>query len=96
MSNHTLENIQAGLLQWCGKRLRAPVPVSLETKLLDGAYLDSLLIMDMVVSIEKQYGVAIDSSEISPRNFQCIKTIAALVASHNGNGQELTKTQVIA
>jgi acyl carrier protein len=53
---------------------------------LDSGYLDSLLVMDFVLCIEKQYGVAIDSSEISPRNFRSIQTLAALVASHNGYG----------
>ena len=86
MSGH-VEIIQNGLLQWCDKRLRTSAPLTAETNLLDSGYLDSLLVMDLVLLIEKQYGIAIDSSEISPRHFQSVKALAALVCSRNGNGQ---------
>ena len=88
MNSKSLQIIEEGLLEWCNNRLRSSVPITAETNLLDSGYLDSLLVMDVVLSIEKQYGVAIGSSEISPRHFRSVKTLAALVASHNGYGND--------
>jgi len=39
------------------------------------------MVMDLVTSIEKNYGFAIDHAEISPRHFRSVRTLAALVAS---------------
>jgi acyl carrier protein len=88
MNSKSIQTIEEGLLEWCNNRLRFSVPITAETNLLDSGYLDSLLVMDVVLSIEKQYGVAIDSSEISPRHFRSVKTLAALVASRNGYGND--------
>ena len=71
--------IEGRLLQWCNARLQLNVPITAETNLLDEGYLDSLLVMDMVVHIEKQYGVAIDSADISPQHFRSIRTLAMFV-----------------
>ena len=59
----------------------SPAPITAETNLLDEGYLDSLLVMAMVVYIEEQFGVTIDSTEISPRTFRSVRTLAALVAA---------------
>jgi len=83
----SLEGVQSGLLQWCNNRFRTSAPVTAETDLLDSGYLDSLVVMDLVLAIEKQFGVALDSSDISPRHFQSVKTLAAFVYSRNANGQ---------
>jgi acyl carrier protein len=88
----SLEAVQNGLLQWCNKRFSAPAPLSAETDLLDSGYLDSLVVMDLVLAIEKQFGVALDSSDISPRHFQSVKALAAFVYSRNGNGQGKNRT----
>jgi acyl carrier protein len=86
MNSKSIQTIEDGLLKWCNNRFRAPVPITAETDLLDSGYLDSLLVMDVVLSIEKQYGVALESTDISPRHFRSVKALAALVASHNGYG----------
>ena len=88
MNCKSIQTIEDGLLQWCNNRFRSPAPITAETNLLESGYLDSLLVMDVVLSIEKQYGVAIDSSEISPRHFRSVKTLAALVASHDEYGND--------
>jgi acyl carrier protein len=70
------------LLQWCNSRLRAQAVITAETDLLEGGYLDSLFVMDVVAHIEKHFGVAIDSAEISPRNFRSIRALAELVVGN--------------
>jgi acyl carrier protein len=67
------------LLRWCNNRLRLNSPITAETNLLDEGYLDSLLVMDMVVHVEQQYGVGIDSADISPQHFCSVRTLAAFV-----------------
>jgi acyl carrier protein len=86
MRGESIHTIQASLLQWCNNRLRARVPITADTDLIDSGYLDSILVMDVVLSIEKQYGVIIDSSEISPRHFRSVRTLAKFVASQSGCG----------
>jgi acyl carrier protein len=76
------------LLQWCNSRFRLPSPITAETDLLDGGYLDSLLVMALMVYIEEQFGVAIDSADISPQNLRSVRTLAALVAAQaTGEGE---------
>jgi len=76
-----VQRTEDALLQWCNSRLRLASPITAETNLLDEGYLDSLLVMAMVVYIEEQFGVMIDSTEISPRTFHSVRTLAALVAA---------------
>jgi acyl carrier protein len=71
--------IERGLLQWCNHRLQPDVPITAETNLLNEGYLDSLLVMDIVLQIEKQFGVTIDSADISPRHFRSIQRLARFV-----------------
>jgi acyl carrier protein len=75
------------LLHWCNDRLRLSSPIDAETDLLDGGYLDSLMVLAMMLFIEEQFGVAIDSGDISPQTFRSVRTVAALVAAQaNGRG----------
>jgi acyl carrier protein len=76
--------VEDALLHWCNDRLRLVAQISADTNLLDEGYLDSLLVMAMVVYIEEQFGVAIDSTQISPRTFRSVRSLAAFVASRSG------------
>ena len=78
--------IEDRLVQWCKGRLGAGTPVTAETDLLAEGLLDSLLVMDLVNSIEREYGVTIDNAEISPRNFRSVRALAALVRSRRAEG----------
>lgn len=73
--------VEAGLLQLCNSRLRPAVPITTETRLIEQGLLDSLLVMDLVSTIEKQFGVSLDNSAISPRNFRNVRALAAMVTS---------------
>jgi acyl carrier protein len=80
MAMHTQPMIEEGLMRWYKDRLRADDSLTVETDLLDAGYLDSLLIMDLVASVEKQYEISIDIEAISPHNFRSVRSLAALVA----------------
>jgi acyl carrier protein len=71
---------EAILLARCQERT-GDIPVTPETDLLEGGLLDSILVMDLVSSVEKQFAVTIGCGDISPRNFRSIRALAALVES---------------
>jgi acyl carrier protein len=81
--NDSLGDIENTLLQWCVRRAGHYATIGVDTDLLDEGLLDSLMVMDLVASIEKRYGLSIDHDEISPRNFRSVRSLAALVASRN-------------
>lgn len=70
------------LLRWCNNRIRTDRPITAETNLLDEGHLDSLFVMDLIVHIERQFGVVVDSREISPRNFRSVRTLTALITAN--------------
>lgn len=73
--------VEAGLLQLCNSRLRPKDPITTETRLLEQGLLDSLMVMDLVNSIEKQFDISIENAAISPRNFRNVRALAAMVTS---------------
>jgi acyl carrier protein len=84
----TPSQVEATLLELCGRRLPSDGSVTAETDLLDENLLDSLLVLDLVHGIEKRYGVAIADDDISPRNFRSLRTLAALVVARCGDGDK--------
>ncbi len=87
--NNSHEGLEQGLLRLCNTRLRPKAPITAETGLLEQGLLDSLLVMDLVNSIEKQFGISIENAEISPRNFRTVRALAVLVASRL-NGRKVS------
>ena len=83
--------IESHLLQWCNARLRPTMPIAVDTDLLGGGYLDSLLVMELAASLERQFGVTLENNEISPRNFRSVRALAALVASSHSRGRTVTE-----
>jgi acyl carrier protein len=79
--NETIHEIEETLLGWCVRRVGHYASITVETDLLNEGLLDSLMVMDLVTSIEKQYGFAIDHGEIAPRHFRSVRSLATLVAS---------------
>ncbi|TVS20274.1 MAG: acyl carrier protein [Planctomycetaceae bacterium] len=47
--------------------------------LLASGVLDSLLLIDLVLYIERVFGVTLDSNDVAPANFRTIETLAGLV-----------------
>jgi acyl carrier protein len=93
--NESIHEIEETLLKWCLRRVGHYASITVETDLLNEGLLDSLMVMDLVTSIEKHFGFAIHPGEIAPRHFRSVRSLAALVASHkadlgeNGNVKKL-------
>jgi len=51
--NETLTQIEETLLGWCARRVGHYVPVTVDTDLLNEGLLDSIMVMDLITSIEK-------------------------------------------
>lgn len=52
-----------------------------ETELQDSGIIDSLLMMDLLVFIEGQFGVRLEFQDLTPETFKTPATIARLVES---------------
>ncbi|MEM9412006.1 MAG: acyl carrier protein [Planctomycetota bacterium] len=53
--------------------------ISAATDLVEENYLDSLLLMDLVILIENEMGVALSGDEVAPEHFRTIHRLANLV-----------------
>ena len=47
--------------------------------LLASGVLDSLLLIDLVLYIERVFGVTLESNDVAPANFRTIETLAGVV-----------------
>jgi acyl carrier protein len=56
----------------------APDP---EESLFDSGYLDSFALTDMVAELEREFGVTIPDSDLSPRRFETIARIESYLES---------------
>jgi acyl carrier protein len=83
MNNELPQSIEDGLLQWYRRRVRASEQITVETDLLDAGYLDSLMLMELVASLEEQYGIAIGPEEMSPQHFRSIRSLASFVTKRS-------------
>ncbi len=58
-----------------------------DTELLKSRFINSLFALQIVMFVEKEFGVKLGRREISTENFHSINAIAELVESHlGGNG----------
>lgn len=63
--------------------LRVP---SAETDLFESGALDSLAFVDLLLRLEKEFGIATTVEELEIDNFRSIIRIAEFVMRRNGNG----------
>lgn len=49
------------------------------TDLVDNNFLDSLLLMDLVIFIENETGISLNGDDITPFNFRTISNLARLI-----------------
>ncbi len=68
----------AKVIQNVSRQEVAPDP---EESLFDSGYLDSFALTDMVTELEKEFGVSIPDSDLSPRRFETVAKIEAYLES---------------
>lgn len=75
----SVAEIRAELLDFLASRLPEESELDIETDLLTDELLDSLLIMDIVAHAEATHGATLINTDIAPRNFRTVGTIANLI-----------------
>ena len=69
------------VIQKVSRQEVAPDP---EESLFEAGYLDSFALTDMVTELEKEFGVSIPDSDLSPRRFETVAKIEAYLESLGG------------
>ena len=59
--------------------------ITIDDLLLEKGLLDSLGVLDVVTFLEEEFQVQIDDEELTPENFQSIRTIAEFVREKSKN-----------
>jgi acyl carrier protein len=60
-----------------------PVAPEPEDQLFEMGYLDSFVLTDLVMELEKQFGFRIPDSDLNPRRFESVERIEALLESRS-------------
>jgi len=53
-----------------------------EESLFDSGYLDSFALTDMVGEIEKEFGITVPDSDLTPRRFDSLARIESYIETH--------------
>lgn len=77
------QQMQADLLALVRSRGGDHAGVGVDSDLLDGGLLDSLLLTDLILHIEERYAVAFDAGDVSPANFRSVAAIVELVVGQS-------------
>jgi acyl carrier protein len=67
------------ILKKVSKNDVAPEP---EESLFDSGYLDSFALTDMVGEIEKEFGITVPDSDLTPRRFESLARIESYIETH--------------
>lgn len=75
--NHDIEGQLVDFVQ----TVTTDTSISADTDLLSADLLDSLLLMDLVIVIENEFGVTLAAEDIAPHNFRTLAKLAHIVQS---------------
>ena len=73
-----LQNRIVAIIQTVSKQ---PVNVGPDDSLFDSGLLDSFALPDMVTALEKEFGITVPDSDLTPRKFESIASIGRYVES---------------
>ena len=79
----TEERLRA-LLQKAG--VRDALGIGREVSLYDSGALDSFLLLEVLLALEKELGVRIDNRDVTPENLDSIERLEAFVARLQASG----------
>ena len=65
-----------------GLNIDVPAP---DTDLIDGGFLDSLALVELVFQLEQQFAIELPLDELDVENFRTVAQIAGLVESRAGD-----------
>lgn len=64
------------------KKTDIVIPEDTSENLLDSGVIDSFDIVDLIGSLEMQFGIVVDGDDIVPENFESVDAIAGLVGKY--------------
>ena len=73
-----LQNRIVAIIQTVSKQ---PVKVGPDESLFESGLLDSFALPDMVTALEKEFGITVPDSDLTPRKFESIASIGRYVES---------------
>jgi acyl carrier protein len=79
------DSLQAELTALFSKRLGVDVP-SPDTDLLATGRLDSVGFVELLVQLEKRFGLRVELDEVEVEHFRSLNTIAAFIADRRAAG----------
>ncbi len=74
-----MSQTQTRLLTFLRDRAGLDATFDANRDLLASGVLDSLLLIDLVLYIERVFGVTLESNDVTPANFRTIETLAGVV-----------------
>ncbi|MCU0982143.1 MAG: acyl carrier protein [Pirellulaceae bacterium] len=77
-----LSEIRTELLAFLRGQAGLDAAFGAETDLLANGVLDSLLLIDLVLHVERVFGVTLGSGDVTPTNFRSVESLACLVCQH--------------
>ena len=79
MNSGVTEQVQQILL----RELNVDVP-SEQADLIESGLIDSLALVELLVAIEREFGVSFELEELEPDNFRSVSRIAELISTVGG------------
>lgn len=71
--------LEAEVLAFIRARGDVHAAVTVDTDLVDGGLLDSLLLTDLILHLEKTHGFQFEGDDVGPANFSSVAAIAGVV-----------------
>ncbi len=78
-----LREIQAELLAYVRERAGVDSVIEQDSDLIGTSVLDSLLLVDLVLHIDRVFGVTLGAEDVTPGNFRSVNTLARLVCQRS-------------
>ena len=75
----TRDDVQTSLLEYVRETSYADVEA--DSDLIESGYVDSLLVMDLVLHIGQRFEVTLGAADLAPRNFRSISSLTDLILS---------------
>lgn len=76
-------SIEARIAQIFSTALHLDIP-SVDLDLFDSGAVDSLAFVELLLHLEREFGVTVALEELELDNFRTVRRVAQFVASHNG------------
>ena len=80
------DSLQAELTALFAKRLGVEIP-SPDTDLLASGRLDSVTFVELLLQLEKRFGLRVELDDVDVENFRSLAAIAAYIADRRAAGQ---------